>query len=216
MAALFRLQVDQRVVWKCARKGRHIRTCVHNCRICSLLLKTWHTALACVRVTNCLHGCFTQAISGSLLQVIFIDEIDSLCRKRLSAEQEHTRRVKTEFLKQMEGKLAILLWRQNNLLSCFWSCHASRSKERLSLCDVVVFIGRYVILVIWQDWAIFVQIAIFLLEWLKMDQGCILRSWSWWGGPFSQMVYWLLWKWKSSFFKGLVKNGYDVFGWWLQ
>ena len=39
----------------------------------------------------------------SLLQVVFIDEIDSICRKRNSREEEHTRRIKTELLKQMEG-----------------------------------------------------------------------------------------------------------------
>ncbi len=32
---------------------------------------------------------------------MFIDEVDSLCRARTSSEEEHTRRVKTELLRQV-------------------------------------------------------------------------------------------------------------------
>lgn len=35
--------------------------------------------------------------------IIFVDEIDSICRKRDSKEAEATRRIKTELLKQLEG-----------------------------------------------------------------------------------------------------------------
>ena len=35
--------------------------------------------------------------------MVFIDEIDSVCRQRSVSEEEHTRRVKTELLRQMEG-----------------------------------------------------------------------------------------------------------------
>ena len=37
------------------------------------------------------------------VQVIFIDELDGLCRKRVSTEEEHTRRIKTELLRQIEN-----------------------------------------------------------------------------------------------------------------
>ena len=35
--------------------------------------------------------------------MIFIDELDGLCRKRLSTEEEYSRRIKTELLRQIEN-----------------------------------------------------------------------------------------------------------------
>ena len=35
--------------------------------------------------------------------MVFIDEVDSICRRRSAQEEEHTRRIKTELLHQMEG-----------------------------------------------------------------------------------------------------------------
>ncbi|XP_041459549.1 suppressor protein of bem1/bed5 double mutants-like isoform X1 [Lytechinus variegatus] len=46
---------------------------------------------------------FQHATQQQGRSVIFIDELDSICRSRSSSEEEHTRRVKTELLRQMEG-----------------------------------------------------------------------------------------------------------------
>jgi vacuolar protein-sorting-associated protein 4 len=40
------------------------------------------------------------------MQIVFIDEIDSMCRKRSDKEDETTRRIKTELLRQVDALCA--------------------------------------------------------------------------------------------------------------
>ncbi|CAI9719109.1 protein-sorting-associated 4 [Octopus vulgaris] len=64
---------------------------------------------------------FQHACRNKSKSVIFIDEIDSLCRKRNVQEEEHTRRFKTELLKQMEG-VGNTETKDNIFLLCATNC----------------------------------------------------------------------------------------------
>jgi len=48
--------------------------------------------------------------------IIFIDEVDSMCGSRSEGEHDATKRIKTEFLVQMEGKLWDDCYMSYNLL----------------------------------------------------------------------------------------------------
>ncbi|KAI0224356.1 Suppressor protein of bem1/bed5 double mutants [Lamellibrachia satsuma] len=64
---------------------------------------------------------FQHATNQQGRSVIFIDEIDSICRARSSKEEEYTRRIKTELLKQMEGA-DTTLQASNIFLMCATNC----------------------------------------------------------------------------------------------
>lgn len=64
---------------------------------------------------------FHHATSQQGRSVIFIDEIDSICRARSSREEEYTRRIKTELLRQMEGA-DTSLDASNIFLMCATNC----------------------------------------------------------------------------------------------
>ncbi|KAK3709440.1 hypothetical protein RRG08_005202 [Elysia crispata] len=72
------------------------------------------TGQALLFTTSC------HRIAINLSKVIFIDEIDSLCRLRNSLENDSTRRIKTELLIQMEA--AERYDKANIFLLCATNC----------------------------------------------------------------------------------------------
>lgn len=64
-----------------------------------------HTVHSTVLLIFCriIRDLFNHARRNAGQSVIFIDEVDCICRRRTSEEEEHTRRIKTELLHQMEG-----------------------------------------------------------------------------------------------------------------
>ena len=68
---------------------------------CSDLLSSWFG-----ETEKLIKDLFSHAKRNVGRSIIFIDEIDGLCRRRNLNEQEQTRRIKTELLKQMEGSEA--------------------------------------------------------------------------------------------------------------
>ena len=78
------------------REGRHALCCVtpseyfKECFLLRLIRDLFEHA----RQSRASAGCSSATI-------IFMDEVDSLCRKRSANEEEFTRRIKTELLRQV-------------------------------------------------------------------------------------------------------------------
>ena len=66
-------------------------------------LDKYKCSCTCNYACRIVRGLFEHARQSGEYSVLFIDEIDSICRARNNREDEHVRRVKTEFLQQMEG-----------------------------------------------------------------------------------------------------------------
>ena len=74
-----------------------------NFLIHPVVSNNWTTTYHYIKFQCLLSSYDTHTKFQDKQSVIFIDEIDSVCRERSSREEEYTRRVKNELLKQIEG-----------------------------------------------------------------------------------------------------------------
>lgn len=82
-----------------------------------------------------------------IIQVIFIDEVDSICRCRSAKEEEHTRRIKTELLKQVCLWVAMynIIWltyishKSSIYMNFYWYPQAGHDGHTYSNTDTHIF-----------------------------------------------------------------------------
>eukprot|EP00049_Salpingoeca_infusionum_P011830 m.208122 g.208122 ORF g.208122 m.208122 type:complete len:464 (+) comp15038_c2_seq8:288-1679(+) len=83
---------------------------------------------------------FQRAAQQDEHAVIFIDEVDSLCRKRNAGEDDSARRIKTELLRQMEG-VDTLKASRNVFLLCATNCPWELDSAFIRRFQKRVFVG---------------------------------------------------------------------------
>jgi hypothetical protein len=92
-----------------------------------LLLAEWSAISLPMLARNPVVRCNVWSFACAHHEIIFIDELDSLCRTRSASEDDTTRRIKTEIMKQVKLMLHHLLTSQDG----WYHCHGAASKQQI-------------------------------------------------------------------------------------